>query len=439
MAALRTIIAQGRKRVGLLVGAGAPAGMASCDGTGPLIPAVAGLTEKVLKAIEPTYGTQIKGLKGDLDKHDIETFLSRIRSLSGVIGATKVHDLDGPGYKKMADVICVEIGRIVQVRLPAGLTPYSELVNWITGAQRSHPVEIFTTNYDLLFEEAFERVQAPYFDGFTGAREAFFDPASVSSDQLLPRWSRLWKMHGSLGWRANDEGEVIRTGRDDATHLIFPEHLKYDQTQKAPYSALLERLRSFLMIEDTLLISIGFSYADAHISDRISEALDANPAASVFAFQFQALDKEPYAAKLAARRSNFSVYARDKAMVSGVAASWQAPSELPTKDWGPIRNSYWSAPASGGSAEFKLGAIGEFARFFSNSRSPQAFVRLRRLQYWRPRRDRPNLPWPCRQCRRLDRQRSASGIGRVGHRHHCWAQLPGCSGRKLRPYPARLS
>ncbi len=373
MASLRTIIAQGRKRVGLLIGAGAPAGMAQADGARPLIPAVAGLTELVLKAIEPTYGSQIKALRGDLAKNDIETLLSRIRSLSGVIGTTKIHDLDGDGYRAMAEAICVEIGRIVQVRLPEGPTAYGELVSWITGAPRTHAVEIFTTNYDLLFEEAFERVRAPYFDGFAGAREAFFDPASVSGDQLSARWTRLWKIHGSLGWKANAQGEVVRTGQTDATHLIFPEHMKYDQTQKAPYAALLDRLRSFLATEDTLLVSIGFSFADAHIAARIDEALAANPAASVFAFQFQTLDKEACAVELASRRPNFSVYARDKAVISGVAANWQTPGELPTKDWGPIRNSYWAAPTAGGKPEFKLGAIEEFARFFANSQTPQAF------------------------------------------------------------------
>lgn len=373
MASLRTIIAQGRKRLGLLIGAGAPAGMARADGSRPLIPAVTGLTEQVLGAIEPTYGCQVAGLKADLAKHDVETLLSRIRALSGVIGTTKVYGLDGDGYRAMADVICSEIGRIVQVRLPAGPTAYSELVSWITGAQRTHPVEIFTTNYDLLFEEAFERVRAPYFDGFVGSREAFFDPASVSGDQLSARWTRLWKIHGSLGWKANEYGEVIRTGQAEATHLIFPEHLKYAQTQKAPYAALLDRLRTFLAAEDTLLISIGFSYADAHIAARIDEALAANSAASVFAFQFQTLEKEVCAAELAFRRSNFSVYARDKAVISGIAAGWQAPSELPTKDWGPVRNLYWSPPTGGAKPEFKLGAIEEFARFFANSRAPQAF------------------------------------------------------------------
>jgi hypothetical protein len=51
MAAVRTIIAQGRKQVGILVGAGAPAGMKKDDGTLPLIPAVAGLTSQITSAI----------------------------------------------------------------------------------------------------------------------------------------------------------------------------------------------------------------------------------------------------------------------------------------------------------------------------------------------------------------------------------------------------
>lgn len=374
MASLRTIIAQGRKRVGILIGAGAPAGMARDDGARPLIPAVAGLTTQILTVLEPTYKIQIEGLKADANKHDIETLLSRIRSLSNVIGKTQVHGLDGDGYRKMAEAICGEIGKIVNVRLPTKASPCSELVSWITGAARSHPVEIFTTNYDLLFEEAFERAQAPYFDGFSGSREAFFDPASVSDESLTPRWSKLWKLHGSLGWKANERGEVVRTGQTDANQLIFPEHLKYDQTQKAPYAALLDRLRTFLATEDTLLVSIGFSFADAHISARISEALAVNPASSVFAFQFQTLDKEQCAAELATRRSNFSVYARDQAVINGITAKWAPPRELPTKDWEPIRESYWSESPGGGPPEFQLGAIEAFARFFANARSPLAFA-----------------------------------------------------------------
>lgn len=373
MAALRTIIAQGRKRIGLLIGAGGPAGMARDDGGRPLIPAVAGLTDHVLKTLEPTYGVQIEKLKEELKKHDIETILSRVRSLATVIGTSKIHDLDGNGFDAFSQAICTEIGKAVNVRLPKMVSAYSELVNWITGTSRDHPIEIFTTNYDLLFEEAFERARAPYFDGFTGGREPFFDPVSVASNDLPARWTRLWKLHGSLGWRVNDEDGVIRTGQSDATHLVFPEHLKYDQTQKAPYSALLDRLRAFLRTPDTLLISIGFSFADAHIAARVDEGLAGNPSASVFAFQYKPLDEEAAACELAKRRPNFSVYAPDQAKVNGTRGPWIVPNDLPSKDWAPIRATYWGAVEAGAPSQFLLGAIEPFAKFFAASRSVQAF------------------------------------------------------------------
>lgn len=375
MAALRNIIAQGRKRIGLLVGAGASAGMARDDGSYPLIPAVDQLTTLVLDALAGTYGDQTKALLTELaPKKDIETILSRVRSLSKVIGTAKVHGLDGDGFHEFGEAICAEIGKIVDVQLPTGSSAYSELVNWITGTSRDYPIEIFTTNYDLLFEEAFERVRAPYFDGFTGGREPFFDPVSVASNDLPSRWTRLWKLHGSLGWCASAKDEVIRTGKGSATHLVFPEHLKYDQTQKAPYAALLDRLRAFLNTPDTLLISIGFSFADAHVAARVDEGLAGNPSASVFAFQFKPLAEEPAACDLASRNPNFSVYAKDKGMVNGVEGPWAVPSELPSKDWGPIRSTYWGVRTAGEPPCFLLGAVEPFARFFSGSRSIQALV-----------------------------------------------------------------
>ncbi len=156
--------------------------------------------------------------------------------------------------------------------------------------------------------------------------------------------------------------------------MVFPEHLKYDQTQKAPYSALLDRLKAFLSAPDTVLMSIGFSYADAHIAARIDEGLAGNPGASVFAFQYKKLEEENAAADLAARRPNFSVYARDRAIINGMPGPWVVPHELPSKDWAPIRQTYWARPNAGEPEEFLLGAIEPFAEFLAASRSAQAFA-----------------------------------------------------------------
>ena len=371
MSSLRTIIAQGRKKIGFLIGAGAPAGMKKDDGTYPLIPAVEGLTKHVVDALEPKYKAQLDGLKAELPSKDIEAILSRVRSLSKVIGDSEVHGLDGAGFGTLGEDICAEIGKIVDARLPMGESAYANLVNWVTGTSRDYPIEIFTTNYDLLMEEAFEVVNAPYFDGFTGGREPFFDPVSVASNDLPSRWTRLWKLHGSLGWCPGKNGEVIRTGKSSVSHLVFPEHLKYDQTQKAPYTALLDRLKTFLSTDDTLLISIGFSYADAHVAARIDEGLAGNPSAGVFAFMYKNLADEVAACDLASKRPNFSVYAKDMAMVNGARGNWVVPSELPNKDWGPIRSSYWGDSGDSGSPVFLLGAVESFCEFFAASRSAQ--------------------------------------------------------------------
>ena len=370
MVSLRQIIAQGRKRIGMIVGAGVPAGITKPKSEDSLIPTVAGLTTSVVDALKGEFGHTLDRLIPELENPNVEGILSRVRNLADVIGETKVHGLDGKGFRNLATAICEQIGTIVNQDLPDGISPYTELVAWIAGTDRPHPIEIFTTNYDLLFEQALERSKVPYFDGFSGANEPFFDPASVSSNDLPPRWVRLWKLHGSLGWTTNSKSEVIRSGRREATHLIFPEQLKYDQTQKAPYSALFDRLRDFLMTPDTLLIATGFSFADAHISARIDECLSANPTTSVFAFQFKELRKEGHATDIATRRSNMSVYSPDKALINGIGAPWQ-PGDPPTRDWHSIRDTYWSPGSDGADGKFELGSFSRLARFFASSGSTQ--------------------------------------------------------------------
>lgn len=369
MSDLRTIVAQGRKRIGFLIGAGAAAGLQNAAG-GPLIPAIDLMTTQVVDALRPTYPSVFDAIDSR-GPANIEAILTRVRSLSGVIGTETIDGLDGAGYALLGRRICSEIGVRANVSLPPGDNAFRHLVNWVVGTDREHPVELFTTNYDLLLEEALEEVRAPYFDGFTGGREPFFDAVSIATNDLPAKWTRLWKLHGSLGWKANGKGEIIRNGDPSATHLIFPEHMKYDLTQKAPYAALFDRLKAFLSAKDTLLIACGFSFADTHVGARLDESLAANPSASLFAFQYKTLAEEPHAAAIASKRPNFSVYARDKAVVNGIQAPWM-PGDLPSKDWEPIRSTYWKSSKAGAAPEFLLGDFSALSKFLALSRSGQA-------------------------------------------------------------------
>lgn len=373
MGDLRQILSQGRKRIGLLVGAGAPLsirldddGKLSVSGK-PLIPGVEELTTAAVSGLTEEKSVALKAISEDLgNSANIETILSHVRLLQTALGKTKVNGLDGEGYKALGQDICAGIAKIVSVDLPLSRSPYHEIVSWIGGTQRAHAVEIFTTNYDLLFEQAFEAANAPYFDGFTGGHAPFFDPVTVAGNDLPPRWSRIWKLHGSLGWKISNQ-IVIRTGNRESADLVYPDHLKYDLTQKQPYSALFERLKQFLLTPDTVLLSIGFSFRDAHISAVVGEALAMNSNAAVLAFQYQALANEEPARKLAFEHPNLSVYASDAAVIGGVEGAWR-PGDLP-KNWGEIRASFWGSRQKDEAQSFLLGDFGRFCRFCALSSS----------------------------------------------------------------------
>ena len=372
MADLRQILSQGRKRIGVLIGAGGPLSV-RVDATGKLdpngqalIPGVNDLTDQALLKLTGTEAAAAAAIRASLpDGGNIETILSKIRLLQTALGDTPMHGLDGTGYAALGKAICDAIGEIVGAKLPEGRTPYHELVSWVSGTQRAHPVEIFTTNYDLLIESAFEHAKAPYFDGFSGGHAPFFDPVTVAGNDLPPRWSRVWKLHGSLGWKS-DSGTVVRCGGTDSTELVYPDHLKYDLTQKQPYAALFERLKRFLLTPDTVLLTTGFSFRDAHICAVLGEALAMNANAAVIALQFQTLAEEEPARKLAFEHPNLSVYASDAAVIGGIPGQWRL-GDLP-KNWGEIRSSFWGK--RGGGDAFLLGDFASFCRFCALSYSP---------------------------------------------------------------------
>src|SRR5439155_16028530 len=98
--------------------------------------------------------------------------------------------------------ICQSIAAIVN-KTPKDLKSHLTFSHWVGAlyTQRTHALEIFTTNYDLFIETAFEDAGVPFFDGFVGSVHPFFAPESVDVEDasvLPPKgWTRLWKLHGS--------------------------------------------------------------------------------------------------------------------------------------------------------------------------------------------------------------------------------------------------
>lgn len=362
MFGFRQVITNGKKKIGLLLGAGAPFSI-NIGGDGPrtpLIPNVIGLTKLIKEKLLEEDLRVFNEIEESIPDKNFEKVLSKIRTLAEVIGESKIHNYNSKNFTTLTNNICSAIKSAVNQDLPKGKNPYSELISWINGIKRRHGVEIFTTNYDLLLEQALERVKTPYFDGFSGSRNAFFDPSSISRNDLPPRWVRLWKLHGSIGWELSENLEVIRLPTSTNTNMVYPSHVKYDQTQAAPFSSLFERFKNFLNEPDTLTIASGFSFADAHISSKITECLTANQSTALFAFQYNKLEDEPFAREIAFNCPNFSLFCRDGAIINGVEAPWRI-GLLPAKNWQIIRDEYFS------NKEFKLGDFNALTRFLATA------------------------------------------------------------------------
>ncbi|MCI4174446.1 hypothetical protein [Dickeya dianthicola] len=111
MSDLRQVLSQGRKRIGLLIGAGAPLAVRvnennQIDPQGSsLIPGVEELTIRAISGLSGNQAAAVDAIKKSLDdKANIESILSRIRLLQQALGDTEVQGLDSDGYKELGRV-----------------------------------------------------------------------------------------------------------------------------------------------------------------------------------------------------------------------------------------------------------------------------------------------------------------------------------------------
>jgi hypothetical protein len=338
---LRQVLQDNKQRIGCFLGAGCPLGVYDEVGEKSiiLIPAIVELTKRItagLDAIDKTKGVSSK-LRKDWDAlcveckptsgntPTVEDVLTELRTLtsrrgSGVfLGMTKQDLID------LDEQVCSLIAAEIRKPLPIYRNAYNRLASWIGGVHRDSPTEIFTPNYDLLMEQALEQHPLPHFDGFVGSREPWFDLASIEHDAIPKRWTRLWKLHGSINWEKNEETvngnkvtRVVRVTREAAAGkvMIFPSHLKYDQSRRMPYLAMLDRLRAFFHGQDApRLIVCGYSFLDEHLNEVLLDGLRGNRNAQCFALMYSGLAEHPRVVEYASKQSNLTVLAWDGAVV----------------------------------------------------------------------------------------------------------------------------
>jgi hypothetical protein len=379
---LQQALAPDKMRIAFLLGAGCPVSIRLPNdvGTKPLIPDIRGLTAVVkdeLKRSAEHKESFVKVLNRLAADSTIEDILSHVRLLHEVVRDGNIDGLNRAALAGLDAEICAITTRVVDVELPTPLTPYHRLATWVGGIHRTHPVEIFTPNYDLLMEQAFEAHKIPYFDGFIGSRQAFFDLASMENESLPARWGRLWKVHGSVNWWRNADDEVVRRDAIVAAaagdrQMIYPSHLKYDQSRRMPYLAMLDRLRSFLARGQAVLVTNGYSFLDQHLNEVILHGLRSNPTAVCFGLLFGPRSNYPDVLAKARMHPNLSLLAADGAVLGTIERDWRPDEQTGHPLHGVAvtkKNPSDGADPLATSCEFLLGDFQAFGEFMARQLS----------------------------------------------------------------------
>ena len=167
---------------------------------------------------------------------------------------------------------------------------------------------IFTLNYDLAFEYAFDKLGVFYIDGFAGFHKRYFKPETFEYDMFYPgsttsgkvqrieKVVRYFKLHGSISWVNSEKRDannlygieelpipLIKKTDKKGEIIIYPSAVKKSYTLDFPYSELFRQFASTITQSQSVLITIGYSFADEHINDIIFQALS-NPSFTLIIF-----------------------------------------------------------------------------------------------------------------------------------------------------------
>lgn len=160
---------------------------------------------------------------------------------------------------------------------------------------------IFTSNYDLAFEYAFDKLGVFYIDGFAGFHKRYFKPETFDYDifypgsttagkvQRIEKVVRYFKLHGSISWINSEKRgannlygieekplDLIDKLNKKGDIIIYPSAVKKSYTLDIPYSELFRQFATTINQSQSVLITIGYSFGDEHFNDIIYQAL-ANP------------------------------------------------------------------------------------------------------------------------------------------------------------------
>ncbi|MGR3661240.1 MAG: SIR2 family protein [Paracoccaceae bacterium] len=257
--------------------------------------------KKFVSSEEQLILSEILGL--DLS---IDDFSSNLERLMEVLLSTKVF-LSSSGSENLAiaetpldDVINKVVSHVVNLCSKPNLSEpenpililYQKFFRRLVMRDRALPRPwVFTTNYDLFSERAMDRLAIPYCNGFSGAVERRFNPATFRysiAEQLdisSKRWAAvdsfvyLCKLHGSINWIEDGSGlfpiRELQAAPEDLSNrvMIYPTPSKQNTSFGAPYSDLFREFQKQIVRDQSVLITLGYGFGDEHVNNIAFQAL----------------------------------------------------------------------------------------------------------------------------------------------------------------------
>ncbi|MBB1124418.1 SIR2 family protein [Limosilactobacillus albertensis] len=235
-----------------------------------------------------------------LPSFNLENFISQLETFISVNGDVEKE------YKSYLNEIKDMIVEKVKYKYEIGRGPFnhSSILNIFNKhIKNGNKLCVVTTNYDTVIEDEASYMNYTVIDGFEFSRKPSFNDdlfdwnfvkrvPNLNTNELIykDKVIDLFKIHGSVNWylETDDKSNGIIVledsyhGKNDSRYpiMIFPSSNKYMKSYQDPYFELMSRFQEKLKLPNTLLVTIGFSFADNHISQMITQALKRNDSLS---------------------------------------------------------------------------------------------------------------------------------------------------------------
>jgi len=184
-----------------------------------------------------------------IESKNIEDFLSftiLYEKLNGEIKDKEGNSLRCKLEKKIADAC-----RLI---LDENNRHHQDFIRKLTARKPTEPrVQLYTTNYDTLFEQAAQRMNYTIIDGFSFSYPRIFNGINFDHDvvyrertrikneeSFIPNVIQLFKLHGSIDWEKID-GKIYQKETTHQPCIIYPASEKYESSYEQPYFEMMSK------------------------------------------------------------------------------------------------------------------------------------------------------------------------------------------------------